>query len=260
MIGSYFKDCEGDEVCPQMVAIPRGSFTMGSPAPGREPGEEDRDDDEGPQFEVTIGYSLAVGVYEVTFDEWYACVDDGGCYEFYPNTYGWGAGRRPVIDVTWLGAQSYVEWLSEKTGKPYRLLSESEWEYAARAGTTTPFHFGETIDPGQANYRGTGSYGGGPTGIYRQQTVEVGSFPGNAFGLHDMHGNVWEWVQDCYVNNYESSPEDGSAIEGENCHRVIRGGSWHHSPHESRSAERYRLRVNADDSDVGFRVARTLSH
>ena len=145
-VGQTFRDCSN---CPLMVAVPSGSFTMGSPS-----SELERHSNEGPQHEVRIGYSFAVGVYEVTFSEWDACVSDGGCAGYRPNDEGWGRGNRPVINVSWWDAWRYVEWLSTETGESYRLLSESEWEYVARAGTTTPFHFGETISTDQANYNG----------------------------------------------------------------------------------------------------------
>jgi formylglycine-generating enzyme required for sulfatase activity len=182
--GKTFRDCD---VCPEMVVVPAGKFKMGSPA-----GEEGRSDDEGPRHPVEIAKAFAVGRYEVTFAEWDACVAGGGCNGHQPADEGWGRGRRPVINVSWNDAKSYVTWLSKKTGKPYRLLSEAEWEYAARAGTTSPFHFGATITPDQANYDGTYTYGAGPKGVYRRKTVPVGSFPANDFGLSDMHGNVWE--------------------------------------------------------------------
>ena len=128
---------------------------------------------------------------------------------------GWGRGHRPVINVSWDDAQAYVAWLSQRTGKPYRLPSEAEWEYACRAGTTTPFYFGPTISTDQANYHGNYTYGSGQEGVYRKQTVPVGSFPANAFGLHDMHGNVWEWCADVWHDSYEGAPVDGSAwVEG----------------------------------------------
>ena len=169
----------------EMVVVPAGSFMMGS-----EPQEADY---EGPVHRVTIRQPFAVGKYEVTFAEWDACVDAGGCGGYRPNDRGWGRGRRPVIAVNWQDAQRFVEWLSKETGGEYRLLSEAEWEYVARAGTTTPFHTGGTISTAQANYDGNYTYGGGRTGTYRERTVPVGSFPPNRFGLHDVHGNVWEW-------------------------------------------------------------------
>src|SRR5262249_30260931 len=156
--------------------------------------EEGRFSDEGPQHEVRILRPFAVGRFAVTFDEWDACMADGGCNGYRPEDQGWGRGRRPVINVSWHGAQAYVAWLSRKTGQGYRLLTEAEWEYAARAGTTTPFWWGSAISADQANYDGSYVYRNGPKGEYRRQTVEVDSFRPNDWGLYQVHGNVWEWV------------------------------------------------------------------
>ena len=172
--GRVFRDCDA---CPEMVVVPAGSFMMGSPS-----SEEGRDDDEGPVHRVTIPAAFAVGKYEVTFSEWEACVAGGGCDGHRPGDLGWGRGQRPVIHVSWKDARSYVGWLSRKTGKQYRLLSEAEWEYSARAGTTGPFHFGSTISTDQANYNGNyGTYGSGRRGSIGEKTVPVGSFPANGF-------------------------------------------------------------------------------
>ena len=248
--GKRFRDCAE---CPELVVVPAGSFTMGSPA-----SEDGRDDDEGPQHRVRIREPFAVGVYEVTFAEWDACVAGGACDGHRPDDESWGRGRRPVINVSWDDAQRYVGWLSRKTGQEYRLLSEAEWEYVARAGTTTPFHFGSTISTDQANYNGDFTYGAGRKGIVRGRTVAVGSFAANEFGLHDVHGNVWELVQDCWNTSYSGAPNDGSAWEKGECgRRVVRGGSWLIGPGGLRSALR-----SWDDSgfrffNLGFRVART---
>ncbi len=247
--GETFKDCaEG----PQMVVVPPGWFMMGSPS-----SEEGRYAAEGPQHRVEIGYRLAVGVYAVTFAEWDACVASGGCDGYRPSDAGWGRGRRPVINVSWDDAQAYVSWLSNKTGHSYRLLSESEWEYVARAGTVTPFHFGETISTSQANYDGNYMYGSGRKGVYREQTLPVGSFPPNAFGLYDVHGNVWEWTQDCWNGSYSGAPGDGSSWERGACSlRVLRGGSWLSEPRILRSAIRFRDTSVIRNVNNGFRVAR----
>ena len=239
--GDVFRDCVQ---CPEMVVVPAGTFNMGSNA-----SEEDRGDYEGPVHQVTISVPFAVGKYEVTFSEWDACVIAGGCGGYWPDDEGWGRANRPVIDVGWEHAKEFVRWLSSETGKQYRLLSESEWEYVARAGTTGPFHFGSTISTNQASYN-----------RHHGQTVPVGSFPQNKFGLHDMHGNVWEWVEDCWHENYAGAPMNGSAwTSGGNCdERVLRGGSWKVSARFLRSAVR-----NWYDSvrsvEFGFRVARTLT-
>ena len=251
-VGATFHDCD---VCPEMVVVPAGSYMMGSPS-----SESRRDGDEGPVHEVTMAASFAVGKYEVTFDEWDACVSAGGCFAYRPDDRGWGRGRRPVIHVSWEEAKGYVRWLSGTTGYGYRLLSESEWEYVARAGTTTPFHFGSTISTDQANYDGNYTYGSGREGEYRKRTVPVGSFPANEFGLHDVHGNVWEWVEDCWHGDYRGTPSDGSAwTSGGDCsRRVLRGGSWNDDPWLLRSALRNRNDAGFRNDDVGFRVARTL--
>ena len=254
--GERFRDCDA---CPEMVEVPAGTFTMGAPE-----SEAWSDDAERPVHAVTVP-SFAVGVYEVTFEEWEACVAEGDCDGYQPDDEGWGRGRRPVIGVTWEDAQRYVEWLYFRTGERYRLPSESEWEYVARAGTTTPFHTGETITTDRANYDGRYLYPSGedPNGLYRGQTVPVGSFGANAFGLHDVHGNVWEWVQDCWNDGYEGAPADGSAWLSGNCAaRVFRGGSWNYEPSFLRAASRV---LESDDGrrgfdDVGFRVARTLTN
>ncbi len=251
--GEVFRDCEG---CPEMVVVPAGEFQMGSPE-----WETGRDDDEGPRHRVRIGKAFAVGKYEVTFEEWDACAAEGGCFGYRPNDEGWGRGRRPVINVSWEDTKGYVGWLSEKTGNEYRLLSEVEWEYAARAGTTGPFHTGSTITTEQANYDGNYLYGSGTTGRYRRRTLSVGTFPENGFGLHDTHGNVWEWVEDCWHRNYSGVSTDGSAwVSGEDCSgRVLRGGSWFDPPEDLRSASRYRYSASNRSVISGFRIAKTLS-
>ena len=250
--GEMFKDCDA---CPEMVVVPAGNFMMGSPA-----SEEGRSENEGPRHRVTMLDAFAVGKYEVTFDEWEACVSDGGCNGYRPKDQGWGRGDRPVIFVNWEDAKSYVAWLSRKTGNSYRLPSESEWEYAARAGTTTPFHFGRTISPDQVNDKGDSSYAGGPTGVYREETVSAGSFPGNTFGLFDVHGNVWEWVEDCPHDSYAGAPSDGSAwTTGSDCSsRIFRGGSWGDPPKNVRAADRNYWTTDKRYHFIGFRVARTL--
>ena len=248
-VGRRFRDCSE---CPEMVVVPSGSFRMGSPS-----GEEGRDNDEGPRHLVTIDYRFAVGVYEVTFSEWSGCVNSGGCGGYVPSDRGWGRGNRPVINVSWEDAQSYVRWLSQKTGHTYGLLSESEWEYVARAGTDTPFYFGSTISTAQANYDGNYTYGGGRKGVYREETVPVGSFSANGWGVYDMHGNVWEWVEDCWNASYVGAPSDGRAWGSGDCGgRVLRGGSWDFDPRLLRSAFRYWNTTGFRYYLFGFRVVR----
>jgi formylglycine-generating enzyme required for sulfatase activity len=247
---SWRDDCKQ---CPWMISLPSGRFTMGSPE-----SEEGRDDNEGPQHEVAL-QPFAIGQYEVTFDEWDACVADGGCSQ-KPEDEGWGRGNRPVINVSWNHAQEYVAWLKEKTRKPYRLPSEAEWEYAARAGTTTPFWTGATINTDQANYDGRDVYGSGRKGEYRQQTTPVDTFEANPWGLHDMHGNVWEWSEDCWNASYDGAPSNGSAwLEGDCSLRVVRGGSWVYLPRVLRSADRNRFVPGVRVNYLGFRVSRTLT-
>ncbi|MDE0330227.1 MAG: SUMF1/EgtB/PvdO family nonheme iron enzyme [Nitrospinae bacterium] len=237
--GKVFRDCPE---CPEMVVVPAGSFMMGSP-----PHEKSRRSSEGPRHRVTVSRPFAVGKYEVTFAEWEACVSDGGCGDHRPDERSWGRGHRPVINVSWDDVKAYVLWLSSMTGKEYRLLSEAEWEYAARARTTTPFHFGLRISRSKAKYDSF-------------QTVAVGSYPANGFGLHDLHGNVWEWVEDCWNGSYVGAPSDGRAWISSNCvDRVLRGGSWNNKPRNLRSANRDRYGSGIRSSSVGFRVARTLT-
>jgi formylglycine-generating enzyme required for sulfatase activity len=188
-------------MCPEMVVVPAGSFKMGSPA-----NEELRFTDERPRHDVMISRPFAVGRFAVTFDEWDACVNDGGCNGYRPSDEQWGRADRPVINVNWDDAKSYVAWLSHKTGKTYRLLSESEREYVTRAGTTTSFWWGSSISTKQANYFGNGS-----KEEYRAKTVPVDSFQANPWGLYQLHGNVWEWAEDCYHDSYAGAPSNGSA-------------------------------------------------
>ena len=237
--GIWFgRDCSD---CPEMAVVPAGPYRMGS---------------QNDQHGVTIGAPFAVGRYEVTFAEWDACARDGGCPqgEGVAKDRGWGRGRRPVIHVSWNDAKRYVNWLSRKTKKPYRLLSESEWEYAARAGTETAYSWGDEIGVNLANCYRCGSRWDD------SKTAPVGSFGANAWGLHDMHGNVWEWVADCWNDSYAGSPVDGSAWLTGNCNkRVLRGGSWFNSPSDIRAAFRIRVATGGRDYSSGFRVARTLT-
>ena len=246
-----FRDCPE---CPLMVRIPAGTFLMGSAE--FEPG---RDDDEGPQHTVSVG-AFAMGKFEVTFAEWDACLSDGGCGGYSPRDFGWGRGAYPVIEIRWENARDYVNWLNSKVpGSPYRLPSEAEWEYAARAGSTSAFFWGNTISPANANYAGSVSYvGGGSTGVDYRQTVPVGSYPPNAFGLFDMLGNVKEWTQDIWHENYYGAPTDGSAWQSGSGYRVLRGGSWCGKPQALRAANRFRGGPELRNCGFGFRVARSL--
>lgn len=259
-----FKECEK---CPEMVVVPAGSFLMGSPV-----GEVGRIDIEGPQHRVTLVQPFAIGKFEITFAEWDACVEAGGCglqprwwgmtpyrdpHDGILGLPGWGRGKRPVIDVSWDEIKrEYLPWLSRLIGKTYRLPTEAEWEYAARAGTTTRYSFGDTISKRQAHFA--------EKVIIRDEdgpgTMPVGSFQPNAFGLFDMHGNVFEFVQDCLHANYNGAPLDGSAWTREPCFAPIRrGGSWITLPSGLRSAHRNVGGASLGDNATGFRVVRTLA-
>ncbi len=250
--GHTFRDFDS---APEMVVIPAGAFMMGSKDGGVWGWGQER-----PVHKVTIPQAFAAGKYPVTFAEWDAAVAAGGVSRT-PGDAGWGRGRRPVIKVSWDDAQAYIRWLNSKVGGyPYRLLSEAEWEYACRAGTTTAYSFGDTIRQDQAEFSDNVLEGIGKDLIGKGKTVEVGFFPTNAFGLHDMHGNVWEWCQDCWHNNYKGAPNDGSAWTAGDCDwRVARGGSWYNAPGNSRSAYRLRLITGYRVNCLGFRVGRILT-
>lgn len=236
---------------PEIVVVPPGSFMMGCVSGGYCP------DDEQPVHRVIIEEPFAVGKYEVTFAEWDACVTRGGCQGYRPDDHK-GRGRRPVMNVNWEDAQAYVTWLSGETGQAYRLLSEAEWEYVARAGTTTKYWWGDEIGRNRANCDGCGSQWD-PGFIALGQAAPVGSFAANGWGLYDVHGTVDEWVQDCWNESYAGAPGDGRAWESGDCsHRVLRGGNWSDKPWFLRSA--YRNKTTAGDRGnlLGFRIARSL--
>lgn len=242
-IGEVFSDCAA---CPSMMVLPGGAFTMGSPDD-----EGGRNAQESPQRRVSVPAAFAMGVYPVTFTDWDACVADGGCDGYRPDDAGWGRGDRPVINVGWRDLASYFAWLSAKTGKAYRLPSEAEWEYAARAGTRTRFHFGDEIDGRAANF-----------GDAAGQTLPVNDHRPNAFGLYDIHGNAWEWTQDCWLEDYAGAPSTTVARESPNCgRRVVRGGSWKNPERLVRSASRGFAGVGngGRNNQIGFRVARDIS-
>lgn len=245
---NVFVDCK--EACPLMVVIPQGTFNMGSPF-----SEAARDQNEGPQHLVSIGYDFALSKYEITFEQWLTCAADGGCKSNQsPDDGGWGRGRRPVINVSWKDAQEYTRWLSAKTGENYRLPSEAEWEYAARSGSETPYFWGRENKSVSANCVNCQSKA-------QNKTKEVGSYIGNGFGIFDTAGNVWELVQDCWNRNYDRAPVDGSAwVKGDCNRRVIRGGSWYTSTDFIRSAARSSDLSGYKNSNVGFRVARDIRH
>ena len=280
--GKRFRDCAG---CPWMVVVPEGSFLMGSPE-----SEEGRWDDgrEGPVHRVRMARPFAVGVHEVTRGEFARFVSEegrsmgDGCWGYEGGEWGWRLGKswenpgfeqtdeHPVVCVSWEDARAYVGWLSEETGKEYRLLSESEWEYVARGGRGTSRYWGEG-ESGQCRHANggdealKGEYADWPWAVAscndrRVWTSPVGTFEENGFGLHDVLGNVWEWVGDCYHDSYEGAPADGSAWESGDCERrVLRGGSWGSFPGGLRSANRFWLPTGNRNDNAGFRVARTLT-
>jgi formylglycine-generating enzyme required for sulfatase activity len=247
-VGAAFSECRD---CPEMVVVPPGSFSMGS-------SQEERDTlgvvpvfdkMESPQHKVTIRYRFAVSRYEITFDQWDACVADGGCNGYRPADEGWGRRRLPVIYIHYANAMSYVDWLSRKTGERYRLLSEAEWEYAARAGTSTWFLYGNAADPEKANF-----------GEHVGRTMPVGSYAPNAFGLHDMTGNVAEWTADCHHDGFVGAPTDGSAWDaGLHCkERNVRGSGWSLIGWTTRAAQRINDPIGQNNNHLGMRVAREL--
>jgi formylglycine-generating enzyme required for sulfatase activity/uncharacterized caspase-like protein len=269
-----FKDCPE---CPEMVVVPAGEFMMGSPKT-----EDGRFDNEDPQHKVTIGTPFAVGKFAVTRDHFEAFVRETNhaagdkCWTNENDKWEERAGRsfrkpgftqdgkHPVVCVNWDDAMAFVTWLSKKTSKAYRLLSEAEREYVARAGTTTPFWWGASIETSQANYNGNYTYGGdigygGHKGEWRKNTLPVDSFEPNPWGLYQVHGNISEWVEDCWNESYQGAPMNGSAWTTGDCgRRVVRGGSWSNYPRHLRSAFRHKV-TNARGSGIGFRLARALS-
>lgn len=237
----FFKENLGNGITLEMVEILAGSFKMGSPS-----GEEAREKNEEPQHTVNVP-AFFIGKFEVTQEQYQQIMGS--------NPSNFKGAKRPVEKVSWNDAVEFCKKLSQKTGRKYRLPSEAEWEYACRAGTTTPFHFGETITTELANYNGNYTYASAPKSKSRQETTEVGSFPPNAFGLYDMHGNIWEWCQDTWHDSYKGAPSDGSAWIGNNLEQILRGGSWFDDPRNCRSAYRYNL--TRDDlyyDTFGFRI------
>ncbi len=236
--GDFFSDCAG---CPDMAALEGGPFTMG--APREEAGRQSTD---GPQRRVDIGYRFAIATRETTFDQWALCVEEGGCRAYVPADEGWGRADRPVINVSYEDAAAYARWLSAKTGRHYRLPSEAEWEYAARAGTGGAYSSGEAISAEEANFDAS-------------ETAPVTAFRHNAFGLFGMHGNVQEWTLDCWAPSHNGGPSTGAArIDGDCSRRVVKGGAWNASGSSVRSAARRPADTERRASDTGFRVVRVL--
>ncbi|MBK1989396.1 formylglycine-generating enzyme family protein [Sphaerospermopsis aphanizomenoides BCCUSP55] len=262
---NYFREKLDENVTLDMVYIPAGTFLMGSPE-----NEPKRYKDESPQHQVTV-QPFGMGIYPVTQAQWKAVVSKCSQVnrELNPDPSYFKGNNLPVESISWYDAVEFCERLSRLTGKKYRLPSEAEWEYACRAGTTTPFHFGETITDKLANYNATYTYDEEPKGEYRQKTTPVGSFTANAFGLYDMHGNVWEWCCDHWHDDHNDAPNDSSAWlkrnndeDGNDSRRVLRGGSWSTYPRDCRSAFRGNYGPDDWDNAYGFRLvvsgARTL--
>jgi formylglycine-generating enzyme required for sulfatase activity len=223
--------------------VPAGAFEMGA---------RDLGATEQPMHRVSIAKPFALGRYEVTFAEWDACVAAGGC-QHRPSDRGWGRGDRPVMNVSWNDTQSYLRWLSAKTGRTYRLPSEAEWEYAAHAGTRTAYWWGDAVGRANANCADCGSE------FDRRETAPVGSFAASSLGLYNMLGNVAEWVEDCWVPSYRGAPADGSARVEKDCpERVLRGGSFNNDQRYVRAAARFKYDAGVRFSANGFRVVREL--
>lgn len=265
--GRTIKDCDH---CPELMVVPAGDFQMGSGT-----GEPARADDEGPVRSVQIEQPFAVGRFEITLGQFARFVDatnhvaGDSCYTLENGAWNMRMGRhwdepgfaakddQPATCVSWADANAYVDWLSDETGHDYRLMSEAEWEYVARAGISSAYHFGQTIDSDQANFNGASA---GRAGRFHGQAIAVGSYEPNAFGLFDVHGNVWEWVADCYSPSYEAAPIDGSAVTAAACERrVMRGGSWGNREGDLRLAKRAKMAPDYNYAIVGFRVARTVA-
>ena len=269
--GQSFKDCPD---CAEMVVVPAGSFTMGTPPDEEVANARERED----MVRVSIAKPFGVGRLAVTRSEFAAFVaatghkTDGGCYRFDGSRWkreadrNWRSpgftqdDRHPAVCVSWNDAKAYAAWLSSLTGKSYRLLSEAEREYVTRAGSTTPFWWGTAISTDQANYDGNITYAGGAKGEWRKGTVPADSFTANPWGLSNVHGNIWEWTEDCWNEKNAGNPGDGTARTTGDCGlRVQRGAGLNNYPHTLRSARRERDPPGNRDSAFGFRIARTLS-
>jgi formylglycine-generating enzyme required for sulfatase activity len=246
--GNYFRECLE---CPDMAVLETGGFMLGSPAD--EPG---RGDDEGPTVDVSITRRFAMSTREITFEQWDACMREGGCAA-QPSDSGFGRGKRPVLNVSWSEARAFAAWLSKKTGSNYRLPTEAEWEYAARGGREGPFSFDDAPGADKANYDGARPYAG-EAAIARGATLPAGSFAPNAYGLFDVHGNVWEWTADCWSPNHASASTDGAAVGGACEARVIKGGGWNSPGAQLRAAEREPFAQGARRNDVGLRLVRDM--
>jgi formylglycine-generating enzyme required for sulfatase activity len=255
--GQTFRDCD---VCPPMVVVAAGSVWIGSPS-----SESGHESEEAPRRQTRIAQAFAVGQDAVTFDEWDACVAEGGCGSFIPGDMGWGRGQRPAILVSWRDAKAYAAWLSQKTGEAYRLPSEAEWEYAARACRSAncqdmPFWFGAAINPDAANYDWRYAYRGSQKAQALRRTTPAGSYGPNAFGLFNAVGNVAQWTEDCWNDDLKTLPSDGAPrLSGDCSVRVLRGGSWKDEPIALRSAARKYEAAASRQPNIGFRVVRVLA-
>ncbi len=239
----------------EMVVINPGAGKLGSPD-----FEKKRARFENPLRDTYIGYQFEVSKYEITFDDWNKCVSGGGCAGHKPDDKGWGRGKRPVINVSYNDAQNFLTWLNGKTGKTYRLLSEAEWEYVARAGQDGPFSTGYDMSAQFANFDGKAPYGSGAKGAYLRKTQPVGQYEPNAFGVYDMHGNVYEWVEDCWNPDHSGALGDGAPrMDGDCKFRVMKGGSWVTHGYQTRAAARIRYVTDYRYDDYGIRIARTLN-
>jgi formylglycine-generating enzyme required for sulfatase activity len=250
---SYYSENLGDGIKLEMIAIPAGAFQMGSP-----PEEENREGSESPLHQVAIK-AFYLSRVTITQVQWRAVAELPQVERsLHPEPANVKSNNQPIECVSWYDAVEFCARLSKSTGRAYRLTTEAEWEYACRAGTQTPFHFGPTIRADLANYDGNLTYGNGPQGQYREQTTPAGSFEvANDFGLYDMHGNVWEWCADPWHDNYQGAPSDGSAWEigGDHLLRVLRGGSWDFNPSYCRSAQRARYAADLRYFNISFRIA-----
>jgi formylglycine-generating enzyme required for sulfatase activity len=235
-----FRYCKA---CPKMVVIPACAYVMG---------EDKRHRYEKPAHKVTIAKAFAIGKYELAFDEWEVCHADGGCKK-NPDDHKWGRGRRPIMNISWFGAQEYLAWISKRTGHTYRFPTEAEWEYAARAGTRTAYSWGDD-EPGttNANCRTCAPH-------ISHQSYPVGKCEPNPWGLFDIHCNVWEWVEDCWNKTHAGAPADGSARTDGKCrYRVTRSGSWYYVSTNARSGYRAKFIARAYSYGIGLRPVREL--
>ena len=237
--GIPFRDCPE---CPEMVVLPKGAFVMGG----------DVTEEEQPKHPVFMKKAFAFPRFEITFDEWEACLKAGACTH-NPHDHDWGRGRQPVVNVDYFMAEGFAKWLSQRTGKRYRLPSEAEWEYAARAGTTTNYWFGD--DAGKEDLNCRKCKGAWPD----HRNAPVGQYKPNPWGVYDMHGNAYEWTADCWTGDYTGAPRDGSARRDGDCSlRAIRGGSWYYFSRQSRSASRAKNPAAVKSYWLSFRVVREI--